>query len=302
MNQMYPGNAEDQYLGMLEDILENGSDCEGRNGMTRKLFSLQLRADLSKGFPALTTKKLAFKAVKGELLWFIEGSGDDNRLKEIMGGVEKTIWTANAEADYWKPNAKFDGDLGRIYGTQWRSWRAPIFVPAHPVGTEWIPDAWEVREIDQLKDVVERIQSNPNDRRLIVTAWNPGEINQMALPPCHMSFQFFVSNGRLSLHMNQRSCDMFLGVPFNIASYALLLSMVAQVCHLQPGECVITFNDAHIYHSHFQQVKEQLSRDSYPLPELHLRESVDDIDSFDMKDIKLLHYHHHPAIFAEMVA
>jgi thymidylate synthase len=192
-----------QYLETLQHIYENGTDVEGRNGATRKVFAQQMRFNLTDGFPAVTTKKLAFKAVKSELLWFIEGSGDDNRLKELNGS-EKTIWTANAAADYWKPKAKFDGDLGRVYGVQWRNWQRPD-------GTT----------LDQLGDVIERIKTNPNDRRLIVSAWNPGELEQMALPPCHMMFQFFVAGDKLSIHMYQRSCDMFLGVPFNIASYAV---------------------------------------------------------------------------------
>jgi thymidylate synthase len=271
-----------QYLDVLKTIYENGSDVEGRNGKTRKLFTQQMRFNLEDGFPAVTTKKLAFKAVKSELLWFIEGSGDDNRLKKINGS-DKTIWTQNAEADYWKPKAQFDGDLGRVYGVQWRHWQKPD-------GTE----------VDQLSDVIERIKSNPNDRRLIVSAWNPGELDQMALPPCHMIFQFFVADGKLSLHMFQRSCDMFLGVPFNIASYALLLSMVAQVTGLKPYECILTLGDAHIYHIHFDVVKEQLKRVPHPLPNLWLNPEVKDIDSFTMKDIRLENYTHDESLKAEM--
>ncbi|MEZ4200545.1 MAG: thymidylate synthase [Candidatus Paceibacterota bacterium] len=271
-----------QYLDVLRDIYENGTDVEGRNGSTRKLFAKQMRFDLTEGFPAVTTKKLAFKAVTSELLWFIEGSGDDNRLKELNGS-EKTIWTANAEADYWKPKAKFPGDLGRVYGVQWRSWQKPD-------GTT----------VDQLAEVVERIKTNPQDRRLIVSAWNPGELDQMALPPCHMMFQFFVAGDKLSLHMYQRSCDMFLGVPFNIASYALLLSMVAQVTKLIPHECVLTLGDAHIYHDHLKQVEEQLTRAPLPLPTLWLNPEVDDINAFTMEDIKLENYQHHDTITAPM--
>jgi thymidylate synthase len=271
-----------QYLDLLKDIYENGTDVVGRNGSTRKVFARQLRFNLEDGFPAMTTKKLAFKAVASELLWFIEGSGDDNRLKELNSS-ESTIWTANAEADYWKPKAKFPGDLGRVYGVQWRHWKRPD-------GTE----------VDQLKEVVERIKTMPNDRRLVVTAWNPGELDMMALPPCHMMFQFFVAGDKLSLHMVQRSCDMFLGVPFNIASYALLLAMVAQVTKLKAHECVLTLNDAHIYHDHFDAVKEQLTRTPHPLPKLWLNPEVQEIDGFTMADIKLVDYVSDPTIKAAM--
>ena len=271
-----------QYLDVLRNIYTEGYDVDGRNGKTRKLFAQQMRFSFAKGFPAVTTKKLAFNMMKSELLWFIEGSGDDNRLKEIAG-TENTIWTANAEAAYWKPKAKFTGDLGRVYGVQWRHWRRPD-------GTE----------VDQLREVIERIKTMPHDRRHVVTAWNPGEIEEMALPPCHMLFQFFVADGKLSIHMVQRSCDMFLGVPFNIASYALLLAMVAQVTGLEPDECVLTLNDAHIYHDHFAAVEEQLAREPLPLPQLWLNPDVRDIDGFKMDDIKLVGYESHPPIKAVM--
>ncbi|HEV7121767.1 MAG TPA: thymidylate synthase [Candidatus Paceibacterota bacterium] len=273
---------EKAYLEALRNVRENGIDREGRNGNTRALFALQIRSDLNDGFPALTTKKLAFKAVKSELLWFLEGSNDDNRLKELNGS-EKTIWTANAEAEYWTPKAKFAGDLGRVYGVQWRKWQSP-----------------DGSVVDQIARVVDKIRNDPNDRRLIVSAWNPGELDQMALPPCHMMFQFFVAGDTLSLHMIQRSCDMFLGVPFNIASYALLLSMVAQVTGKKPGELVLTLNDAHIYHDHFDAVDEQLTRDAFPLPSLWLNPDVKDIDSFTMNDIKLEGYESHASIKAAM--
>lgn len=271
-----------QYNEVLERILSHGSDRDTRNGKTRALFAMQMRFDMNDGFPAVTTKKLAFNAVKGELLWFLEGSGSDQRLKEIMG-TERTIWTDNAEADYWIPKARFPGDLGRIYGVQWRKWRRPD-------GTH----------VDQLSELIKKLKSNPNDRRLIVSAWNAGELDKMALPPCHMLFQCFVSGDRLSLHMLQRACDMFLGVPFNIASYALLLHMLCQVTGLKPGELILTLNDAHIYHDHFDAVKEQLSREPMPLCQLHLNPSIRDIDFFSMDDIKLVSYHSHPAIKAKM--
>jgi thymidylate synthase len=273
-----------QYNEILKRIMEEGVDREGRNGSTRALFALQMRFNLKEGFPAVTTKKLAFKAVRSELLWFIEGSSDDNRLKELNSS-ERTIWTDNAEADYWTPKAKYPGDLGRVYGVQWRHWRTP-----------------EGTEVDQLGTIVERIKTNPTDRRLVVSAWNPGELDQMALPPCHMLFQFFpnTQDKTLSLHMVQRSCDMFLGVPFNIASYALLLSMVAQVTGYTSNECVLTLNDAHIYHDHFDAVAEQLSRESLPLPTLWLNPEVTDINGFTMDDIRLENYQSHPAIKAKM--
>jgi len=276
------------YNNVLKEILEKGVDRKGRNAVTRARFAIQMRFNLEDGFPAVTTKQLAFNAVKGELLWFLEGSGSDVRLKEIMSkdGVpaKHTIWTDNAEADYWKPKAKFPGDLGRIYGVQWRHWKKTD-------GTE----------VDQIANLINKLKTDPNDRRLIVTAWNPGELGEMALPPCHMIFQFFVADGKLSLHMTQRSCDMFLGVPFNIASYALLLSMVAQVTNLKPYECVLTLNDAHIYHEHFDVVKEQLSREPMKLCKLWLNPEIKDIDKFTMDDIKLIDYVHHPAIKAEMI-
>src|SRR3989344_9336422 len=272
---------------VLRRIMDEGVDREGRNGFTRALFAVPIRFNLEDGFPAVTTKKLAFKAVKSELLWFLAMKGkeraDDEHLKELNAS-ERTIWTDNAEADYWKPKSKFKGDLGRVYGIQWRSWTAP-----------------DGRVIDQLADLIERIKKTPTDRRLIVTAWNPGELHDMALPPCHMFFQCFVANGTLSLHMVQRSCDMFLGVPFNIASYALLLHMIAQVTGLKAGECILTLQDAHIYHEHYPQVKEQLSREPMPLPRLWLNPAINDIDGFTMDDIKLENYSHHPAIPAPMI-
>src|SRR3989344_8717378 len=257
------------YNDVLDRIMKEGVDRVGRNATTRALFAIQMRFKMSDGFPAVTTKKLAFRAMKAELLWFLEGSGDDNRLKEITG-TEKTIWTDNAQADYWRPKAKFDGDLGRIYGVQWRSWQGP-----------------GGKKIDQIKEAVEKIKNNPADRRIIVTAWNPGEIEQMALPPCHAFFQFFVAHGKLSLQMYQRSCDMFLGVPFNIASYSLLLHIMAQAAGLKAGEFVHTLGDAHIYHNHFEQAREQLNRKPLPLPALKLNPAVKDIDKFTMKDIEL---------------
>ena len=277
-----------QYLDALEHVLENGADRKDRTGTgTRAVFGMQLRFNMENGFPAMTTKRLAWKSVVSELLWFIEGSNDERRLAEILYGIrdqsKNTIWTDNANASYWKPKAKFEGDLGRIYGVQWRKWKNP-----------------EGKEIDQLANAIEMIKTNPTSRRIIVTAWNPGELDKMALPPCHAFFQFFVANKKLSLQMYQRSCDMFLVVPFNIASYSLLLHMIAQVTNLKPGELVHTLGDAHIYNNHFEQVKEQLSRTPLPLPKLWLNPQIKNIGGFKMEDIKLEGYESHPPIKAPM--
>ena len=277
-----------QYLDALRYVLENGADRKDRTGTgTRAVFGMQLRFNMENGFPAMTTKKLAWNSVVSELLWFIEGSEDERRLAEILHGTrdksKTTIWTANAEADYWKPKARFEGDLGRVYGVQWRRWKSP-----------------EGKETDQLANAIKLIRENPTSRRIIVNAWNPGEIDKMALPPCHTFFQFFVADGKLSLQMYQRSCDMFLGVPFNIASYSLLLHLIAQVTNLKAGEFVHTLGDAHIYHNHFEQVKEQLSRKPFPPPKLWLNPEIKNIDHFRMEDIKLENYEFHPQIKAPM--
>jgi thymidylate synthase len=215
-------------------------------------------------------------------LWFIEGSGDERRLAEILHGsrdIERsTIWTGNAQAAYWTPKAKYDGDLGRVYGVQWRDWRG----------------------VDQLSNLIEGIKKDPNGRRHILTAWNVDELDQMALPPCHVLAQFYVSNGKLSCHMYQRSVDVFLGLPFNIASYALLTHMIAQVCDLKVGELVISTGDTHIYSNHIEQVKEQLSREEYPLPILFLDPKIKNIDKFLMDDILLFDYQSHGTIKADM--
>ncbi|MCA9381002.1 thymidylate synthase [Candidatus Dojkabacteria bacterium] len=269
------------YLEQLKFVLDNGKKRGNRTGVdTIGVFGMQARYDLREGFPALTTKKLFFKSLKAELLWFLEGSSDYKRLNELGS----KIWDANAKADYWKPKAKFDGDVGRVYGVQWRSWRTPD-------GTE----------IDQIKNAIERIKTKPTDRRIIVSAWNPGEIDEMALPPCHIMFQFYVEENKyLSLQMYQRSADMFLGVPFNIASYSLLLAMIAQVTNLEPKEFIHVIGDAHIYENHIEQVQEQLSRKPYNPPELWLNPEIKDIDKFSMSDIKLKEYDYHPPIKADM--
>jgi thymidylate synthase len=302
---------EQQYLTALRDVLETGTRRDDRTGVgTISRFGMQQRYDLSEGFPAITTKKLAWKSVVGELLWFIEGSGDERRLAEIIHGTKDgtvTIWTPNALAPYWKPKAKFKGDLGRVYGVQWRHWRA--IKPRDAEGT--FQDAFgstyrrtgnnvEVREVDQLKDLIEGIQADPHGRRHILTAWNPGELDSMALPPCHCFAQFYVADGRLSCQMYQRSCDMFLGVPFNIASYSLLTHMIAQMCGLEVGEFVHVLGDAHIYLDHVEQVKEQLAREPLPAPTLWLNPEIDDITKFTMADIRLEGYQSHSTIKANM--
>ena len=299
------------YENALRDVLENGVTRDDRTGVgTVSRFGMQQRYDLSQGFPAVTTKKLAWKSVVGELLWMIEGSGDERRLAEITHGTREgtvTIWTPNALAPYWKPRAKFEGDLGRVYGVQWRRWRA--IKPRESEGTfhDSFGNAYrrtgnnvEVREVDQLTQLIEGIKADTYGRRHILTAWNPGELDAMALPPCHCFAQFYVDNGKLSCQMYQRSCDMFLGVPFNIASYSLLTHMIAQVCGLDVGEFVHVLGDAHIYLDHVEQVKEQLTREPLPAPTLWLNPDITDITQFTMADIRLDNYQSHEAIRAKM--
>jgi thymidylate synthase len=291
---MHPDHV---YLNSLKNILENGDDRPDRTGVgTRGIFGLQMRFDLTEGFPAITTKKLAWKACVSELLWFIEGSGDENRLKEILHGEryseKKTIWSDNASAPYWvnKRLQRHPGDLGRVYGVQWRRWRKPLVRINKVV----------LQNHDQLLELIDGIKNDPYSRRHIITAWNPGELDLMALPPCHMMAQFYVNNGQLSCQMYQRSADMFLGVPFNIASYALFTHMLAQVCNLEVGDLIITIGDAHIYNNHFDQVKEQLLRDPMPLATLKLNPEISVITDFEMEDIELEGYTSHDAIKAPM--
>ena len=253
-----------QYLDLLKDIMENGHDKEDRTGTgTRSVFGRSMRFDLSQGFPLLTTKRMFLKGVISELLWFVKGDTNIEFLHD--NGVH--IW------DEW---ADENGNLGPIYGAQWRN--------------------WDNFGIDQLKKLVEDIKNTPDSRRLIVSAWNPTQLDEMALPPCHMMYQCYVQDGKLSLMMYQRSGDMFLGVPFNIASYALLTMMLAQVCGLEAGEYIHVLGDAHIYKNHFAQVKEQLSREPYPLPKMVLNPKVYEIDGFTLKDFTLEGYQYHPAI------
>ena len=247
-----------QYLDLLQDIMDNGVDKLDRTGVgTRSVFGRQMRFDLSKGFPLVTTKKVHLKSIIHELLWFIKGSTNIKYLQD--NGVR--IWNEWADED---------GDLGPVYGSQWRNWNG--------------------EGIDQLAEVIDKLKHNPNDRRMIVSAWNVGKIAEMRLPPCHMMFQFYVAGNKLSCMLYQRSCDMFLGVPFNIASYALLTMMIAQVCGLEPGEFIHTLGDTHIYHNHFEQVREQLSRQPLPLPVMKLNPAVKNIDDFTYDDFTLEGY------------
>lgn len=247
-----------QYLDLLQDIMDNGVDKLDRTGVgTRSVFGRQMRFDLSKGFPLVTTKKVHLKSIIHELLWFIKGSTNIKYLQD--NGVR--IWNEWADEN---------GDLGPVYGSQWRNWNG--------------------EGIDQLAEVIDKLKHNPNDRRMIVSAWNVGKIAEMRLPPCHMMFQFYVAGNKLSCMLYQRSCDMFLGVPFNIASYALLTMMIAQVCGLEPGEFIHTLGDTHIYHNHFEQVREQLSRHPLPLPVMKLNPAVKNIDDFTYDDFTLEGY------------
>jgi len=299
-----------QYLDALQQVLEQGEVRDDRTGVgTISLFGLQHRYDLSKSFPAVTTKRLAWRACVGELLWMIEGSGSERRLAEITHGTADgtaTIWTPNALAPYWKPRAQFEGDLGRVYGVQWRRWRTPVEHKAETFKDDFgniynRQGLLHIKEVDQLQELIEGLKQDPHGRRHIISAWNPGELDQMALPPCHVFAQFYVSqDGKLSCQMYQRSCDMFLGVPFNIASYSLLTAMIAQVCGLQVGEFVHVLGDAHIYLNHVEQVKEQLTREPLPAPTLWLNPDIKDITKFTMTDIRLDGYQSHSSIKAEM--
>jgi thymidylate synthase len=299
-----------QYLELLQDILENGETKDDRTGTgTISVFGRNLRFDLRRGFPAVTTKKLAWKACVGELLWFIEGSGDERRLAELTHGTRNgvvTIWTPNALASYWQPKAKFEGDLGRVYGVQWRHWQTPITHAQETFKDEFgnyfnRGGSVHIKETDQLKLLIEGIKNDPNGRRHILSAWNPGELDQMALPPCHVLCQFYVNKNReLSCHMYQRSVDCFLGLPFNIASYALLTHLIAQVCGLGVAELVISTGDTHIYTNHVEQVKEQLSREPLALPTLKINHTIKNIDDFIPEDIALIDYNCYTAIKADM--
>jgi thymidylate synthase len=295
-----------QYSDLLIDILTNGEERSDRTGVgTKSVFGRHLRFDLRESFPAITTKKLAWKACVGELLWFIEGSNDERRLAEITHGSREgpvTIWTPNALAPYWKHKATFLGDLGRVYGVQWRHFNKYTEVKdygsAHGGGERL---AVNKTEVDQLINLVNGLKTNPYDRRHILSAWNPGELDQMALPPCHVLAQFYVSkNKQLSCHMYQRSVDVFLGLPFNIASYALLTHMLAQVCDYEVGELIISTGDTHLYLNHLDQVKEQLTRTPLRQPVLWLKPNIKDITKFTINDVKLVGYESHGPLTAPM--
>lgn len=257
------------YLDLMEHVLEHGTDKTDRTGTgTRSVFGHQMRFDLAQGFPLVTTKRTHLKSIIYELLWFLRGDSNVRWLQDR--GV--TIW------DEW---ASPDGELGPVYGVQWRSWPTP-----------------DGGHVDQIREVIDSIRRTPDSRRLIVSAWNVGEIGRMALPPCHALFQFYVADGRLSCQLYQRSADIFLGVPFNIASYALLTLMVAQVTGLKPGEFIWTGGDCHLYANHFEQARRQLTREPRPLPVMHLNPAVQDIDAFTFEDFTLSGYDPHPGIKA----
>ncbi|MBO7224629.1 MAG: thymidylate synthase [Bacteroidales bacterium] len=260
-----------QYLDLLSHILENGNEKTDRTGIgTKSVFGYQMRFDLQKGFPLLTTKKLHTRSIFHELLWFLKG---DTNIKYLHDN-KVTIW------DEW---ADENGDLGPVYGKQWRAWQGA-----------------DGKITDQISQLIHQIKNTPDSRRMLVSAWNVGEVEQMALPPCHIVFQFYVANGKLSCQLYQRSADVFLGVPFNIASYALLTAMIAQVCDLEPGEFIHTLGDAHLYSNHLDQARLQLSRTPYELPKLVLNPDVKDIFDFTYEDIKIENYVSHPHIKAEV--
>jgi thymidylate synthase len=265
------GSKMKQYLDLLRYVLDNGVKKDDRTGVgTLSVFGYQMRFDLNEGFPLLTTKKLHLKSIIYELLWFLKGDTNIKYLQER--GV--SIW------DEW---ADESGDLGPIYGAQWRSWKAA-----------------DGRSIDQISNVIDQIKSDPNSRRLIVSAWNVGELERMALPPCHVLFQFYVANGKLSCHLYQRSADIFLGLPFNIASYCLLTMMVAQVCNLKVGQFIHTLGDAHLYLNHIEQARLQLTRKPYPLPQMKINPQVKSVFDFKYEDFELIGYQAHPHIKAEV--
>lgn len=258
-----------QYLNLLSHILENGTDKNDRTGTgTRSVFGYQMRFDLSQGFPLVTTKKTHLKSIIHELLWFLKGETNIAYLKEN----NVSIW------DEW---ADAQGDLGPVYGKQWRSWEGANGVV-----------------VDQVADLIHQIRTNPDSRRLIISAWNVADLPKMKLMPCHCLFQFYVADGKLSCQLYQRSADVFLGVPFNIASYALLTMMIAQVCGLQYGDFVHSFGDVHLYNNHFEQARLQLSRSPFPLPEMKINPSVKNIFDFKYEDFELINYQSHPGIKA----
>lgn len=284
-------NGEQGYLDLLQDVLDNGVDRPDRTGTgTRSVFGRQLRYDLSQGIPFLTTKKMDLKSVLSELLWFIEGSGDERRLAEIRFGKDRseletknTIWTANAKAPYWANKSAYEGDLGRVYGVQWRRW-----TNRHG------------EEIDQIQNLINDLKSNPYSRRHLVMAWNPGELDEMALPPCHLMADFYVANNKLSCMYTMRSNDLFLGQPYNSSSYGIMVHMIAQVCGFEVGEVIFSGADVHLYDNHFDAVKEQITRVPRALPKLVIDPSVKSIFDFKMEHFSLIDYDPYPNISAPM--
>ena len=274
-----------QYLDLLQHILEHGGDKGDRTGTgTHSVFGHQMRFDLSKGFPLLTTKKVHFRSIVVELLWFLKG---DTNVKYLQDN-KVTIWDEWATAEQTARFGRPAGELGPVYGHQWRNFGA----------TQNEDGSYQQNGFDQISWLINEIRTNPNSRRLIVSGWNPKEASQVALPPCHTLFQFFVQNGKLSCQLYQRSADVFLGVPFNIASYALLTHMIAQVCDLQVGDFVWTGGDTHLYANHFEQARLQLGRDPLELCQLKLNPEVKSIFDFKFEDIEIINYHSHPAIKA----
>lgn len=258
-----------QYLDLLNNVLESGNLKGDRTGTgTKSIFGYQMRFNLKEGFPLVTTKKLHLRSIIHELLWFLQGNTNIDYLQQN----KVSIW------DEW---ADENGDLGPVYGKQWRAWETK-----------------DGKVIDQISELIEQIKTNPNSRRLLVSAWNVGDVDKMALPPCHVLFQFYVANNKLSCQLYQRSADIFLGVPFNIASYAILTHMIAQVCNLEVGDFVHTIGDAHLYTNHFDQARLQLSRSPYPLPQLKLNKEIKNIFDFRFEDIEIINYQSHPTIKA----
>jgi thymidylate synthase len=306
---------ENEYLELLQYILDKGEQRTDRTGTgTRSIFGANILVDLKQGFPMLTTKKLPFKSIVSELLWFIEGSGDERRLAELLHGTRSadktTIWTANARqtsGSAFQP--EYPGDLGRIYGVQWRSWKNmrvvqyEDFLHHHPSGATYFGAKVKEDSVDQLALVIDKLKNAPHDRRIVMTAWNPGELDQMALPPCHMFVQFYLSNDRtLHAQMYQRSADVGIGTPFNIASYALLTHMVAHVIGATPGMLTIVMGDTHIYNNHFDAINQQLQRTPRVLPSLRINRQVQDINDFKMEDFELVGYDPYPAIKMDMAS
>jgi len=303
---------EEQYLALLKDVNENGEDRNDRTGVgTRSLFGRQIRGDISKYFPLMTSKFTAFRPILGEALWFIEGSSDERRLAEITYGTRDesrtTIWTPNANAPYWKPKARYNGHLGDVYGVQWRHWKHTTFISASDSlsheggGMTYFGAKVLIEEHDQIKKIIETIKTNPTDRRMVLTAFNVGELDNMALPPCHMFANFNVSSkGKLNCLVYMRSVDTALGLPFNIASYSLITHMIAQVTNLEVGELIMSLGDTHIYKNHLDGVNEMLTRTPFEPPVLKINPEVTDIDDFKMSDFEIVGYKYHPKIKFDM--